>query len=71
LQFYSNQNLPRYEQGQVPAGEHIVVAAEGYPRGVAKTSGHKPTLLEHIAAQRLDIFYVPARLSAGPPSNER
>jgi len=59
LQFYSNQNLPRYEQGQVPAGEHIVVAAEGYPRGVAKSSGRKPTLLAHIAAQRLDIFYVP------------
>lgn len=63
LRFYSNQEMPRYEQGQVPEGEHIVVAAEGYARGVLKDSGRKPTLLAHFAAQRLDIFYVPAKAS--------
>lgn len=66
LHFYSNQNVPRYEQGQIPAGEHILVAAEGYPRGVAKSAGRKPTLLAHIAIQRLDIFYVPPEASREP-----
>lgn len=61
LTFYLNQNLPRYELGQVPAGEHLVVAAQGYPRGVAKTAGREVKFLGNFAPQRLDFFYVPAR----------
>jgi hypothetical protein len=41
--------------------EHLVVAAQGYPRGVAKAAGRKAIYLGNFAAQRLDFFYVPAR----------
>src|SRR5436190_7885980 len=52
LQFYREQSIPRYELGQVPDGEHLVVAAQGYPRGVAKVAGRKAIYLGNFAAQR-------------------
>lgn len=61
LAFYRNQLISRYELGQVPAGEHFVVAAQGYPRGVAKAAGRPVKYLGNFAPQRLDFFYVPAR----------
>src|SRR5207247_395825 len=36
LAFYRNQVIPRYEVGQVPDGEHMLVAAQGYAKGVVK-----------------------------------
>ena len=61
LQFYRDQSISRYELGQVPDGEHLVVAAQGYPKGVAKAAGRKAIYLGNFTAQRLDYFYVPAR----------
>jgi 4-amino-4-deoxy-L-arabinose transferase-like glycosyltransferase len=61
LAFYRNQVIPRYELGQVPESEHMVVAAQGYPKGVSKAAGRKVVFLENFAAQKLDLFYVPAR----------
>jgi len=61
LQFYRDQSISRYELGQVPAQEHLVVAAQGYPKGVSKAAGRKAIYLGNFAAQRLDFFYVPAR----------
>ena len=61
LAFYHNQAIPRYELGQVPEGEHMVVAAQGYPKGVNKASGRHAVFLGNFAAQKLDLFYVPAR----------
>jgi len=61
LQFYLDRNLKRYELGGIPEGEHIVVAAQGYPKGVSRSAGRRAVLLRNIAAQKLDIFYVPAR----------
>lgn len=61
LAFYRNQVVARYELGQVPPGEHFVVAAQGYPVGVAKAAGREVKFLENFAAQRLDLFYVPAQ----------
>ena len=61
LHFYRNQVTPRYELGQVPNQEHLVVAAQGYPEGVAKAAGRKAIYLGNFAAQKLDFFYVPAR----------
>ncbi|HEY7353783.1 MAG TPA: glycosyltransferase family 39 protein [Terriglobales bacterium] len=61
LEFYLNQVIPRYELRQVPAGEHLLVAAEGYPKGVAKVAGSKITYLGRFAPQRLEVFYVAAR----------
>ena len=61
LTFYRNQVIPRYELGQVPEGEHMVVAAHGYPNGVSKAAGKKAIFLENFAAQKLDLFYIPPR----------
>jgi len=61
LTFYRDQVIPRYELGQVPEGEHMVVAAQGYPKGVSKAARRKAVFLGNVAAQKLDFFYVPAR----------
>jgi hypothetical protein len=61
LQFYANQKIPRYELGLVPDQEHLVVAAEGYPKGVANAAGRKIVYLGNFPAQKLDYFYVPGR----------
>jgi predicted membrane-bound mannosyltransferase len=61
LHFYANQKIPRYELGFVPGQEHLVVAAEGYPKGVAKAAGRKVVYLGNFPAQKLDYFYVPGR----------
>jgi hypothetical protein len=61
LQFYRNQAMPRYELGQIPEGEHLVVAAEGYERGIdRRVPNRKVTRLGTFAAQKLEFFYVAA-----------
>jgi hypothetical protein len=61
LTFYRNQVIPRYELGQVPEGEHMVVAAQGYPKGVNKAAGRRAVFLRNFPEQKLDFFYVPPR----------
>lgn len=59
LQFYRNQSVPRYEDGRIPAGEHLVVTREEYQKGVAKRApGRKVVLLGSFPDQHLDFFYV-------------
>src|SRR5438067_3832764 len=41
LAFYRNQIVSRYELSQIPAGEHLVVAAQGFQRSIAKEHGRK------------------------------
>jgi 4-amino-4-deoxy-L-arabinose transferase-like glycosyltransferase len=66
LQFYRNQNIARYESGQVPSGEHLVVAPEGLRKGVEKrVAGRRVTYLGSFAAQGLDYYWV------GAGSNQR
>lgn len=59
LAFYRNQLINRYELKQIPAGEHLVVAAQGFQRSVAKESGRKPVLLGSFPRQKLEFFYIP------------
>ncbi len=61
LAFYRDQNPFRYESGQVPDGEHLVVVAKQYSRGVTKAAGRKAVYLGEFAPQKFDYFYVPAR----------
>jgi 4-amino-4-deoxy-L-arabinose transferase-like glycosyltransferase len=61
ITFYRNQVPSRYESGQVPDGEHLVVVAKKYARGVTKAAGRKATYLGEFAGQGFDYFYVPAR----------
>src|SRR5438445_20751 len=66
LQFYRNQSIARYESGQVPSGEHLVVAPEGLRKGVEKrAAGRRVTYLGSFAAQGLDYYWVGAAVSSG------
>jgi 4-amino-4-deoxy-L-arabinose transferase-like glycosyltransferase len=59
LQFYRNQRIPRYELGQAPAGEHLVVAVQGFRNAFAKNvSGRRIVYLGDFPAQKLEFFYV-------------
>jgi 4-amino-4-deoxy-L-arabinose transferase-like glycosyltransferase len=60
LAFYRNQIISNYQMRQIPAGEHIVVAAQGFQRSIAKESGRKVTYLGNFAPQKLEYFYVAA-----------
>ena len=66
LQFYRNQSVARYESGQVPSGEHLVVAPEGLRRGVEKqAAGRRVTYLGSFAAQGLDYYWVGTAVNSG------
>jgi 4-amino-4-deoxy-L-arabinose transferase-like glycosyltransferase len=59
LQFYRNQKIPRYEIGQAPAGEHLVVAVQGFRNAFAKNvPGRRIVYLGNFPAQKLEFFYV-------------
>jgi 4-amino-4-deoxy-L-arabinose transferase-like glycosyltransferase len=59
LQFYRNQNIPRYELGEAPSGEHLVVAVQGFRDAFAKNiPGRRIVYLGNFPAQRLEFFYV-------------
>jgi hypothetical protein len=59
LQFYRNQAIARYELGQAPAAEHLVIAPEGSQIRVAKwTVGRRVTYLGSFAPQGLDYYWV-------------
>jgi hypothetical protein len=60
LAFYRNQVISNYQTRQIPAGEHIVVAAQGFQKSIAKESGRKVTYLGNFAPQKLEYFYVSA-----------
>ncbi len=62
LQFYSNQNLGRYELGEIPAREHIVVALEGLQARLARrAAGRRILYLGNFAPQHLDYYWVAAK----------
>jgi 4-amino-4-deoxy-L-arabinose transferase-like glycosyltransferase len=61
LEFYRNQIIDRYESGQIPAGEHLVVAPEGSQTAVAKqVAGRRVLYLGTFAPQGLDYYWVSA-----------
>ncbi|MGA8490355.1 MAG: glycosyltransferase family 39 protein [Terriglobales bacterium] len=61
LAFYRNQIIDRYESGQVPAAEHLVVAPEGSQTAIAKqVAGRRVSYLGSFAPQGLDYYWVSA-----------
>jgi hypothetical protein len=65
LTFYRNHPAMRYEWGQIPAEEHLVVAPENWQpevtREVAqKGAGRRVSFLGHYAPQHVDYFWVSA-----------
>ena len=61
LAFYRNQSIARYESGNVPAGEHLLIAPTTGMDAVAKaTAGRKVSFLGHFAPQNVDYYWVGA-----------
>lgn len=59
LQFYRNQNISRYELGQAPDGEHLLVTREGQQKNIARwTAGRRTTYLGSFAPQGFDYYWV-------------
>jgi len=59
LAFYRNQTIARYESGDVPSSEHLLVAPIAWMDNVAKqTAGRRVTFLGHYAPQGLDYYWV-------------
>ena len=61
LAFYRNQAIDRYELGQIPDAEHLVVAPEGSQTTIAKeVAGRRVSYLGSFAPQGLDYYWVSA-----------
>lgn len=59
LAFYRNQPVARYESGEVPAGEHLLVAPPAWKKNVeALTAGRRVTFLGYYAPQNVDYYFV-------------
>jgi 4-amino-4-deoxy-L-arabinose transferase-like glycosyltransferase len=62
LQFYFNQALGRYELGEIPDDEHIVVVQEGNQARMARrAAGRRYLYLGNFAAQHVDYYWVAAK----------
>jgi 4-amino-4-deoxy-L-arabinose transferase-like glycosyltransferase len=61
LEFYRDQIISRYETGNIPAGEHLLVAAPDWKPNVTEwTRGRRVSLLGHYAPQNLDYYWIAA-----------
>jgi len=61
LAFYCNQVIDRYELGQVPVGEHLLVAPEGSQTAIARqVAWRRVSYLGSFAPQGLDYYWVSA-----------
>jgi 4-amino-4-deoxy-L-arabinose transferase-like glycosyltransferase len=64
LEFYRDQIISRYETGNIPAGEHLLVAAPDWKPNVNEwTRGRRVSSLGHYAPQNLDYYWVAASAS--------
>jgi len=59
LHFYRNQSIARYESGEVPAGEHLLLTPGGWQKNIAKwVPGRRFTYIGSVAAQGVDYYWV-------------
>jgi 4-amino-4-deoxy-L-arabinose transferase-like glycosyltransferase len=59
LEFYLNRPAEKYEDGNIPAGAHVVVAARGMQAQVAElVAGRRVSYLASIPEQRLELYWV-------------
>ena len=66
LAFYRNQQIARYEAGDVPAGEHLLAAAPTWEANAAKqTAGRRVSFLGHYTPQNVDYYWVAAAAGTG------
>lgn len=61
LAFYRDQVVARYEIGNIPLEEHLVVAAPEWNSNVMEwTAGRRVSFLGHYAPQNLDYYWISA-----------
>jgi len=61
LEFYRDQIISRYETGNIPASEHLLVAAPDWKPNVTEwTRGRRVSLLGHYAPQNIDYYWIAA-----------
>jgi hypothetical protein len=61
LEFYRDQIISRYETGNIPASEHLLVTAPHWKPYVTEwTRGRRVSLLGHYAPQNLDYYWIAA-----------
>jgi 4-amino-4-deoxy-L-arabinose transferase-like glycosyltransferase len=59
LEFYLNRAAEKYEDGNIPAAAHVLVAAQGSQVEVAKIiAGRRVSYLTSIPAQKLELYWV-------------
>ena len=59
LAFYRDQAISNYDRGEIPAGEHLVVAPQGRQAEIAaRLAGRRVSRLGTFAPQHLDFFWV-------------
>ncbi len=59
LGFYSRETVERYEAGEIPAAEHLLVAREGSEKAIAeRVPGRRVSYLGTFAPQRLAYYWV-------------
>jgi 4-amino-4-deoxy-L-arabinose transferase-like glycosyltransferase len=67
LNFYRNQQAARYEAGNVPQGDHLLVAPENRQSEVAKyTTGRRVSFRGRYLPQHVDYYWVSAAPKALP-----
>ena len=61
LMFYRNQSIQRYEAGEIPSSEHLLVTPTTWKHDVAKmTAGRRIAFLGHYSPQAVDYYWVAA-----------
>jgi 4-amino-4-deoxy-L-arabinose transferase-like glycosyltransferase len=59
LEFYLNRPAEKYEDGNIPAAEHVLVAAQGSQPQVAElVPGRRVSYLTSIPEQKLELYWV-------------
>jgi hypothetical protein len=59
LDFYRNQPLQRYERGEVPAGDHLLIAGTGSESQLAPfLNGRRLSRVGSFPAQKMGFFWV-------------
>jgi hypothetical protein len=59
LAFYRNQTIVRYESGEIPAKEHVVVAPVGSETAIKTlAAGRRVSYLGTYEPQSLDYYWV-------------
>jgi len=59
LAFYGQQTIQRYDSGQVPAAEHLLIAKQGSEIEIGKrVDGRRVSYLGSFPPQRLDYYWV-------------